>query len=187
MRRTFALKPFEDFVWFKGRVWLYEGSTDRLGRVLLGHPFDSSKATSAYLSEIQKVSYQTKLATLKAIIYMHEVATHPKYRGRVHNPRKSAKRLPKHPEQREFSDITEKSGFDIVVIARDKEMGFMPVSKAGKNLVKNFVHAPKKQWRGRAFWWPGEKAKGLFSMMYFSLPVTIGIIDETSDKRWTED
>ena len=103
--------------------------------------------------------------------------------------RKRVKRLPKHKEQREWPDITEKSGFDMVVIMGEEgeEIGFMPVSKSGKNFVKNMVHAPKSQWRGRAFYWPYGNGMQLFHMMYFSLPLTVGIIDQTKSQKWTED
>jgi hypothetical protein len=85
--KALELKPYEDFVWYAGKVWLYEGTPDRTGRHLLSHPFDSSIAVGALPHEFQKVTYKTKLATLKAIAHMFDIHTHPRHRGRVHNPR----------------------------------------------------------------------------------------------------
>lgn len=83
-----ALRPFEDFVWYAGKTWLYEGTADRSGRVLLAHPFDASKAVSAPRSRIRKVSKDEKVAILAAIEYLYERKTDPRYRKLKHNPRR---------------------------------------------------------------------------------------------------
>ena len=59
-----TLRPYEDFVWYKGKVWAYEGQPDRAGRVLLVKPFDSSSATGADPSEIYKVSAEVHNAVV---------------------------------------------------------------------------------------------------------------------------
>jgi hypothetical protein len=102
MGAIFDLKPYEDFVWYKGRVWLYEGQPfDRQGRHFISHPFDPSLGVSAYLKDIQKVNRATHEATLKAIAYMYEQATDPRFRGRRHNP--SPRRMGE-----KFSDYVER-------------------------------------------------------------------------------
>lgn len=85
------LRPFEDFVWHKGNVWLYEGTLGASGRVMLAHPFYSHEAVSALRREVRKVSRDEHVAVLAAIDDFYERLTDPRHRRRVHNPRRAAR------------------------------------------------------------------------------------------------
>lgn len=82
------LRRYEDFVWFEGRVWRYDGQYE--GIADLTHPTDTSLGTAAPLGRIRKVSKKDREAILWWISYEHWMKTDPRLRGRrpsVHNPR----------------------------------------------------------------------------------------------------
>jgi hypothetical protein len=59
-----TLVPYESFVWFENRMWVYEGLVDCEGRHSLFSPMDPSLGTGAFPEDLREVSPEQEEAML---------------------------------------------------------------------------------------------------------------------------